>query len=45
VQKALNEGRLKFGDKPKQPMQVDTNPSVRSDSMYLEVAGLNMVEI
>jgi len=26
-------------------MQVDTDPLVRSDSMYLEVAGLNMVEI
>jgi len=44
VQKALNEGRLIFGDKLKQPMQVD-DPLVRSDSMYLEVAGLNMVEI
>ena len=45
MQKALNEGRLEFGDKPKQHMQVDTDPLVRSSSMYLEVAGLNMVEI
>jgi len=26
VQKALNEGRLKFGEKTKQPMQVDADP-------------------
>ena len=45
VQKALNKGILKFGDKPKQPMQVDIDPLVRSDSMYLEATGLNMVEI
>jgi hypothetical protein len=45
VKKALNEGMLKFGDKPKQPMQVDIDPLVKSDSMYLEVAGLNMVKI
>ena len=26
VQKTLNEGRLKFGDKPKQPIQFDNGP-------------------
>jgi len=45
VQKALDEGRLKFGDKPKQPMQVDADPLKKADSMYLEISGMNMVEI
>jgi len=45
VQKALNKGSLKFGDKPNQPMQVDTDPLKKTDSMYLEIAGMNMVEI
>jgi len=45
VPKALNEGRLKFGDKPKQPMQVDVDPLNKADSMHLEIAGMNMVEI
>jgi len=35
VQKALDEGRLKFGDKSKQPMQVDVDP----------ILVTNMVEI
>jgi hypothetical protein len=26
VQKALDEGRLKFGDKPKHPLKVDADP-------------------
>jgi len=30
VQKALDEGRLKFGDKTKQPMQVDADPRKES---------------
>jgi hypothetical protein len=45
MQKALAEGRMKFGDKPKQPMQVDVDPLKKADSMYLEIAGMNMVEI
>ena len=45
MQKALDEGRLKFGDKQKQPMQVDANPLKNADSMYLEIVGMNMVEI
>jgi len=45
VQKALNKGRLKFGDKPKQPIQVDTDPLKKAYFMYLEIAGMNMVEI
>jgi len=45
VQKALNEGRLKFGDKAKQPMQVDDDPLKKADSMYAEIIGINMVDI
>jgi len=45
VQKSLNEGRLKFGEKTKQPMQVDDDPLKNADSMYAEVIGKNMVDI
>ncbi|KEH15249.1 hypothetical protein MTR_1611s0010, partial [Medicago truncatula] len=45
VQKALDEGRLKFGEKTKQPMQVDVDPFKKVDSMYAEVIGLIMVYI
>ena len=45
VQKALDEGRLKFGDRAKQPMQVDADPLKNAYSMYAEVVGINMVDI
>jgi len=45
VLKALDEGRLKFGDKAKQPMQVDEDPLKKADSMYVEIIGINMVDI
>jgi len=45
VQKALNEGRLKFGEKTKQPMQVDDDPLKNVDSMYAEVIRINMVDM
>jgi len=45
VQKALDEGRLKFGDKSKQPMQVDFDPLKNVDSMYAKVVGINMVDV
>jgi len=45
VQKALDEGRLKFGDKTKQPMQVDADPMKKADSMYAKIIGINMVDI
>ena len=45
VQKALDEGRFKFGDKAKQPMQVDDDPLKKADSMYAEIIGINMVDI
>jgi len=45
VQKALDEGILKFGDKAKQTMQVDADPLKIVDSMYSEVVSINMVDI
>ena len=45
VQKALDEGRLRFGDKAKQPMQVDVDPLKKADSMYAEIVDINMVDI
>ena len=44
IQKALDEGRLKFRDKAKQPMQVDDDPLKKADSMYAEIIGINMVD-
>ena len=44
VQKSLNEGRLKFGDKSKPHMQVDVDPLKAVDAMYLEIADCNVVE-
>jgi len=34
VQRALNEGRLKFGDKTKPQMQLDLDPLKDIDAMY-----------
>ena len=45
VQKALDEGRLKFGDKTKQPIQVDVDPLKKVDFMYAEIVNINMVDI
>ena len=45
VQKALDEGRLKFGDKTKQTIQVEADPLKTADSMYAEVVGINMVDV
>jgi hypothetical protein len=36
VQKALNDGRLKFGDKTKPPMQIDEDPLQVSNASYVE---------
>jgi hypothetical protein len=43
VQKALNEGRLKFGEKPK-AMKVDTDPLQAADTLYAEPHAIMMVE-
>ena len=45
VQKALDEGRLKFGDKAKQTNQAEEDPLKTVDSMYAELVGINMVDI
>jgi hypothetical protein len=44
VQKALNEGILKFGDKTKPQIQVDVDPMKYVDVMYTKVADCNVVE-
>jgi len=44
VQKGLNEGKLKFGNKPKPQMQVDSDPLMDASMMYNDIAGCNMVE-
>jgi len=44
VQKGLNEGRLKFGDKLKPQMQVGSDPSKDASMMYTDIADCNMVE-
>jgi hypothetical protein len=45
VQKALEEGRLKFGDKSRQSIHVDANPLKTIDTLYVDVAYINMVEV
>ncbi|KAK2388635.1 hypothetical protein QL285_062295 [Trifolium repens] len=45
VQRALNEGRLKFAEKTKPPMKVDTNPLPVADATYVEILDCNMVEV
>jgi len=44
VQKAMNEGKVKFGDKTKPQMQVDVDPLKDIDAMYTGVAGYNVVD-
>jgi hypothetical protein len=44
VQNGLNEGILKFGNKPKPQMQVDSDPLKDASMMYTDIAGCNMVE-
>jgi hypothetical protein len=44
IQKGLNEGRLKFGNKLKPQMQVDSDPLKDASMMYTDIAGCNMVK-
>jgi len=44
VQKGFNEGRLKFGNKPKPHIQVDSDPLKDASMMYTDIAGCNMVD-
>jgi hypothetical protein len=45
VQKALNEGRLNFGDKSKPQMQIDVDPLNVSNAMYAEHVDCIMVDV
>jgi hypothetical protein len=45
VQKALNEGRLKFAEKTKPQMKVDVDPLPKVDANYVEVYDCNMVDV
>src|SRR3954464_1024426 len=45
IQNALNDGRLKFADKTKSHMRVDTNPLNIADASLCEVEDINMVEV
>jgi len=44
VQRGLNEGRLRFGDKAKPHMQVDSDPLKDVNAIHMEVASCNIVE-
>jgi hypothetical protein len=44
VQKALQEGRLKFGEKPKSKQQVDEDPLQIADAAYTEPFECLMLE-
>jgi hypothetical protein len=44
VQNAIRDGRLKFGDKPKQQMKIDSNPMQAVEAHYAEPSVVNMVE-
>ncbi|XP_050909478.1 uncharacterized protein LOC127123289 [Lathyrus oleraceus] len=45
VQNAIQEGRLKFGDKPRSQMKIDSNPLQMDDAHYTEAEEVNMVEV
>ncbi|XP_050916265.1 uncharacterized protein LOC127131380 [Lathyrus oleraceus] len=45
VQNAIQEGRLKFGDKPRSQMKIDSNPLQMADAHYTEPDKVNMVEV
>jgi hypothetical protein len=44
VQKGLSEGRLKFGNKLKPQMQVDSDPLKEASMMCTDIVGFNMVK-
>lgn len=44
VQKALNEGRLQFGETSKSAMKVDSDPMQTEDSHYVEPVEILMVD-
>lgn len=45
VQNAIKEGRLKFGDKTKSQMKIDSDPLQVEDAHYAKPFIVNMVEV
>ncbi|XP_050874989.1 uncharacterized protein LOC127078591 [Lathyrus oleraceus] len=45
IQNAIQEGRLKFGDKPRSQMNIDSNPLQMADAHYTEPEEVNMVKV
>ncbi|XP_050901634.1 uncharacterized protein LOC127108240 [Lathyrus oleraceus] len=45
VQNVIQEGRLKFGDKPRSQVKIDSNPLQMADAHYTEPEEVNMVEV
>ncbi|XP_050890408.1 uncharacterized protein LOC127095817 [Lathyrus oleraceus] len=45
VQNDIQEGRLKFGDKPRSQIKIDSNPLQMADARYMEPEGVTMVEV
>jgi len=44
MQKALEEGRLMFGDKSNKPTQIDADPLKQANSMYVKIVDVNVIE-
>ena len=45
IQSAIKEGRLKFGEKPKNLMKVDTDPLHIAETNFVEPVDINMVDV
>lgn len=45
VQNVIQEGRLKFGEKPKSQMKIDSDPLQVADTHYIEPDDVNKVEV
>src|ERR1051325_10487580 len=45
IQNAIKDGRLKFSDKGKNPMKVDTDPLLMAETNYAEPLEINMIEV
>ena len=44
MQKALDEGRLKFGDKSNKHVQIDAYPLKQAHSMYVKITDVSVIE-
>ena len=45
IQNAIKDGRMKFSDKGKNPMKVDTDPLLMAETNYAEPLDINVVEV